>query len=165
MSQPLAQNSYKLQEDAVFCVILFLHLNNTTDVSCRLGLLPWEYKPGPTSWVGGGNSTYPLWWRKEGVSNKKTHCLYSIQPDGLPWLHRLAVGISMAHFYSQRFRFLSSPSTTLQQVWLLLTPCAERTQCRIWWSKGSIQCGAGDSKIVPFRDGILLDWLSPASQE
>lgn len=40
MFQPLAQNSYELQENAVFCVILFLHLTNTTDVSGRLGLLP-----------------------------------------------------------------------------------------------------------------------------
>lgn len=55
MFQPLAQNSYELQEDAVFCVILFLHLTNTTDVSCWLGFLPWEDKPAPTSWMGGGN--------------------------------------------------------------------------------------------------------------
>lgn len=80
MFQPLAQNSYELQEDAVFCVILFLHLTSTTDVSCRWVCCHKKTSLHPRlGWVGETESAHPPQWVKEEVSDMKTHCVYSIQ--------------------------------------------------------------------------------------
>lgn len=65
-SNPWPRIHTNYRRDAVFWVILFLYLTNTTAVSCRLGLLPQEDMPTPTSWMEGKQRVLTLFseWGK-----------------------------------------------------------------------------------------------------
>lgn len=102
MSQPLAQNLYELQEDTVFWVILFLHLTNTTDVSCRLSLLPRE-RQASTDLLDGWSKLRVLilfgGWRKRFLIWK---CVVHSASTPAWWAFLMEVaGIPASHFLQQ----------------------------------------------------------------